>query len=115
MKRNSISNVLNNMDKPRCLRFPLKKEWFYKIKSGLKTTEYREVKPYWDKRINTLWRYNNTPDFNKVIFSLGYTKHCLIAEITNITIESGYNDLNKTNPFKNVYAIHFRNVKEYNK
>ena len=29
------------------LIFPLKKEWYEKIKSGEKTIEYREVKPYW--------------------------------------------------------------------
>lgn len=33
------------------LIFPLKKEWYEKIKSGEKTIEYREVKPYWTKRI----------------------------------------------------------------
>lgn len=34
----------------RMLTFNLKKEWFDKIKSGEKTHEYREVKPYWTKR-----------------------------------------------------------------
>jgi len=33
------------------LIFNLKKVWFDKIKNGEKTHEYREVKPYWDKRI----------------------------------------------------------------
>lgn len=33
------------------LIFNLKKEWFEKIKSGEKTHEYREVKPYWTTRI----------------------------------------------------------------
>ena len=33
------------------LIFPLKKEWYKKIKSGEKTIEYREVKPYWSIRI----------------------------------------------------------------
>lgn len=28
------------------LIFPLKKEWYEKIKSGEKTVEYRELKPY---------------------------------------------------------------------
>lgn len=32
------------------LTFNLKKVWFEKIKSGEKTHEYREVKPYWTKR-----------------------------------------------------------------
>ena len=33
------------------LTFPLKKEWYEKIKSGEKTIEYREIKPYWTRRI----------------------------------------------------------------
>lgn len=33
------------------LTFNLKKEWFKKIKSGEKTHEYREVKPYWITRM----------------------------------------------------------------
>ena len=37
------------------LIFSLKKSWYEKIKSGEKTIEYREVKPYWTKRF-----YNET-------------------------------------------------------
>ena len=33
------------------LIFPLKKQWYDKIKSGDKTVEYREFKRYWTKRI----------------------------------------------------------------
>lgn len=33
------------------LIFPLKKEWYEKIKSGEKTIEYREVKDYWTSRL----------------------------------------------------------------
>ena len=33
------------------LIFPLRKEWYEKIKSGEKTVEYREAKPYWAKRL----------------------------------------------------------------
>ena len=36
------------------LTFNLKKQWFDKIKSGEKTHEYREVKPYWTKRFYNL-------------------------------------------------------------
>lgn len=36
------------------LTFNLKKEWFDKIKSGEKTHEYREVKPYWQSRLTVL-------------------------------------------------------------
>ena len=33
------------------MNFNLKKEWFCKIKNREKTHEYREFKPYWNKRI----------------------------------------------------------------
>ena len=54
------------------LMFPLKKEWYEKIKSGKKTIEYRVVKPYWTKRIaTTLCRpmfalYSPEEVFNKI-------------------------------------------------
>lgn len=96
---------------PRCLRFVLKGVWFDKIKSGEKRIEYREVKPYWDKRIRNLYHFNNTPDFNKCIFTRGYTNEMLIAEISKIEIIHGGNtDLHID---KNVYAIHIQNVREY--
>lgn len=71
---------------PHCLRFVLKGVWYDKIKSGQKRIEYREVKPYWDKRIRNLYHFNNTPDFNKCIFTRGYTNEMLIAEIERIEI-----------------------------
>ena len=47
------------------LIFPLKKQWYEKIKSGEKTVEYREVKLYWTKRINKLiQQHNYIHDYN---------------------------------------------------
>lgn len=57
----------------------LKKEWFYMILSGEKTEEYREIKPYWEKRFtnyfgkhweadNVVW--NEQP--RKILFRNGY-------------------------------------------
>ena len=40
----------------KTLHLPLKKEWYNMIESGIKTEEYREVKPYWEKRM-TCVRY----------------------------------------------------------
>lgn len=47
------------------LTFILKKEWYEKIKSGEKTVEYREVKPYWNLRINKEFHLNQLP-FEKI-------------------------------------------------
>lgn len=35
----------------KILDLPLKKEWYNMIKSGEKLEEYREIKPYWMKRL----------------------------------------------------------------
>lgn len=35
----------------KILYLPLKKEWYEMIESGVKTEEYREIKPYWIKRL----------------------------------------------------------------
>lgn len=51
------------------LIFPLKKEWYEKIKAGEKTVEYREVKPYWTSRLVQFY-YENTSkddDFHRYI------------------------------------------------
>ena len=44
----------------RILDLPLKKEWYEMIESGIKTEEYREIKPYWIKRlcnnVDKLWQ-----------------------------------------------------------
>ncbi len=34
------------------LILPIKKKWFDMIRSGEKKEEYREIKPYWTKRLN---------------------------------------------------------------
>lgn len=35
----------------KILDLPLKKEWYNLIESGVKTEEYREIKPYWCNRL----------------------------------------------------------------
>ena len=43
--------LLDKHANDKILILPIKKEWFDKIKSGEKTEEYREIKPYWIKRL----------------------------------------------------------------
>ena len=40
--------------KSKILDLPLKKEWYNMIESGEKKEEYREIKPYWIKRLTEL-------------------------------------------------------------
>ena len=50
----------------RILHLTLKKQWFDMIKSGEKREEYREIKPYWNKRLNK--------SYDVVRFRNGYSK-----------------------------------------
>lgn len=92
------------------LHLPLKAKWYDMIESGEKTEEYREVKPYWVKRLcftkqqdgcafscaerwcmrcEDLGNYMCYP-FTKVCFSYGYTKRRMTWEVESICI--GYGD-----------------------
>lgn len=98
------------------LIFNLKKEWFEKIKSGEKTHEYREVKPYWTKRIKKARAYLNTMTMLGIsctidcIFRLGYSvKNELYGSIKSINIVDGKNTDLKID--KSVYDIEFELIK----
>lgn len=56
------------------LTLPIKKKWFDMIMSGEKKEEYREIKPYYDKRFFNQWKKNNNTCFY-VIFRNGYAKN----------------------------------------
>lgn len=94
------------------LHLPLKAEWYNLIESGIKTEEYREIKPFWIKRLCTketisklnidliasdrkalltLYGMNifRFKDYDKVKFSYGYTKKTMTFEIINISIGKG--------------------------
>lgn len=105
------------------LIFPLKKHWYDKIKSGEKTVEYREAKPYWNTRLwkhgceaypNLPYDYEDCKDYfvppPECYFQLGYKPETrLTAKIYKVEIVDGKNtDLNIDKP---VYAIHFELVR----
>lgn len=100
------------------LTFILKKKWFEKIERGEKTVEYREVKPYWTKRLfkggwervdnNGISGVGEIWNFQAAIcsFRCGYTDLQMCAYIEGIAIVDGENtDLHINKP---VYAIYFR-------
>lgn len=106
------------------LRFNLKKEWYEKIRSGEKRVEYREVKPYWEKRFAKefcsfdvlVCGKKSGSNFlvlhpHPCVLRLGYTKQCMTAKIVKVEwLETGKDtDLAIDAP---VYAIHLTDVKE---
>lgn len=89
------------------LIFPLKKEWYEKIKSGEKTVEYREVKDYWTTRLYSTVYFLKQGKERHCFFQLGYNpKTRISAVIFKIEIVDGINTDLKID--KKVYAIHFR-------
>lgn len=104
------------------LIFPLKKEWYEKIKSGEKTVEYRELKPYWNGRLSKEFDFDQNAFCNigdilamltyrhPIKLRLGYTKKYMEALVNKIEIVNGKDtDLHIDKP---VYAIHLDDVKE---
>lgn len=76
------------------LHLSLKKEWYDMIDSGDKKEEYREIKPFWIKRLcdNISNDVNNLVISNKykyVCFSYGYTRRNMTFEINRIHIGVG--------------------------
>lgn len=86
----------------KTLHLPLKKEWYNLIESGVKTEEYREIKPYWIYRFCSYrimcgdcklernsseckkcfdeGHYTLYP-FDKVRFSYGYTRRTMTFQV----------------------------------
>ena len=110
------SNQCNLTDEERekinvqSLHLVLKKKWYEMQERGEKTEEYREITPYWIKRLVDTHRLgrkmlSNVPDvaasliesscvkmkpYTHVCFHYGYTQRCFINRIDSITIGRGY-------------------------
>ena len=61
------------------LTLPIKKKWLDMILSGEKKEEYREIKPYWNKRFKS----QGYPDTANMIVKLraGYRKNAPAAKV----------------------------------
>lgn len=67
----------------KILHLTLKKRWFDMILSGEKKEEYREIKPYWQKRLS-----GNYPDV--IVFKNGYAKDAPTITIQCLGITTGF-------------------------
>jgi len=79
------------------LHLTLKKKWFDMIASGEKKEEYREIKPYWNNRLNK--------EFKFVQFRNGYSKDAptIKIECRGIKVDLGVTDWGAPN--EPVYCI----------
>lgn len=82
------------------LTLPIKRKWFDMIKSGVKTEEYREIKPYYKSRFRVF-------DFDRLVavkFRNGYTKNS--SSITCIcSLSKGYGKPECGAPDKECYIL----------
>jgi len=77
----------------KTLTLNLKKQWYEMIESGEKKEEYREIKPFWMKRLMDA----NDPDgdgasfkkFDQVKFVYGYTKRTMTFDIAYMKVATG--------------------------
>ena len=70
------------------LHLNLKKKWFDMILSGVKTEEYREVKPYWSNRLIQFSK--GKPNYDTITFSNGYSKVRRQMEVELLSTNQDY-------------------------
>lgn len=68
----------------RVLHLTLKRQWFDMIASGTKREEYREMKPYWHKRLMCAKR-----KFDVIHFRNGYSRDAKSMTVELIGLYSG--------------------------
>lgn len=78
----------------KILDLPLKKEWYAMIESGVKKEEYRELKPYWFKRLSLSDNRDQLIGLNQLgythaRFRYGYTRRTMLFEVESIIIGRG--------------------------
>lgn len=76
----------------KVLHLTLKRRWFDMIASGEKKEEYREIKPYWGKRLtDQIGDKSFYKEFDVVYFRNGYSKHApvIAVECKGIGIATG--------------------------
>lgn len=80
----------------KTLDLVLKHKWYDMIECGEKREEYREIKPYWQKRLMD-------KDYTLVRFHRGYTNTTMLFIVSNIKI--GYGNPHWGAPYKDVFKI----------
>lgn len=90
----------------KVLNLSVKKQWFDMIKAGDKTEEYREIKPYWIKRLTTNC---------EVLYDVAAETHygeVLYRPYTHVLFVKGYPKGNKPSVEKKIVDITIGNPKK---
>lgn len=88
----------------KILHLTLKKKWFDEILQKRKVEEYREIKPYWAKRLFN--SDGSIKDYDLIVFRNGYSKNAPEMKVEFKGIKT------KTFGDKKYYAIELGNILE---
>lgn len=93
----------NRGDATMILNLTLKKKWFDMIRLGNKREEYREIKPYWNQRLNK--------KYDTICFRNGYSKNSpkMFVELKGIVRSLGIIEWGAP-PGKEVYILQLGKV-----
>jgi hypothetical protein len=87
------------------LHLTLKKKWFDMILSGHKKEEYREIKPYWIKRLCN-------KEYDVIKFRNGYGKKSPVIIVNLLEIVRGYGYTHLGAPEKVVFILKLGGILE---
>ena len=86
----------------KVLHLTLKKRWFDMIASGVKKEEYREMKPYWERRLED---GDDFRQFDFIQFRNGYQKNAPSIVVRLLGIEVGIGNKEWGAPSEFVYKL----------
>ena len=96
------------------LTLPIKGKWFQMILSGEKKEEYREIKPYYEKRFRHLWQGSLIGGNAKreIMFRNGYSKESpsFIAQCT-VKVAEGKEEWG-AEPGKEYYTLTIHGIRK---
>lgn len=96
------------------LILPIKKKWYDLILAGIKKEEYREIKPYYTKRFQTIGLLDGygleSLGTQKVILRNGYSADSRQVTVdVSIQIKKGREDWG-AEPNKDYYCLQIKNI-----
>ena len=75
--------------KPTTLHLTLHKIYFDQILAKTKKIEYREIKPYWTKRLFNTKTDGKPKKFDEIFFRNGYSKDCRKMKVKFLGVKKG--------------------------
>ncbi len=92
----------NMLASGRVLHLNLKRKWYDMISSGEKTEEYREIKPYWTKRLKD---FLVEKPFDYIIFKNGYNSNSPEMKVELLDINFGVSIYEWSGETKDCYVL----------